>query len=134
MKLEKLIPNLMVEDISFTLNYYHGVLGFDTVSTWPEADDEELRRAKVRKGDVEIMFQSEKSLKKEIPELRHDDPAGGLTLVIMVTGISEFYNHLYSSLDVVVPLKDTPQGMKQFTVRDVNGYYLTFAESLENID
>ncbi|MEO9871533.1 VOC family protein [Ekhidna sp.] len=132
MKLEKLIPNLMVEDISLTLNYYHGVLGFDTVSTWPESG-EEFRKAKVKKGNVEIMFQSEESLKKEIPELRHDDPAGGLTLVIMVTDISEFYNHLYSSLDVVVTLKDTPQGMRQFTVRDVNGYYLTFAEPLENI-
>lgn len=129
MILEKLIPNLMVEDIAITLNYYHGVLGFETINTWPESG-EELQWARVKKGEVEIMFQNEESLKREIPELRNDNPSGGLTFIIMVTDVAEFYNHLYASLDVVVQIKETFHGMRQFTIRDINGYYLTFAEPL----
>lgn len=129
MKLERIVPNLMVKDIAVTLNYYRGVLGFETISTWPDSG-EDLRRATVKKGDVEIMFQSEQSLKKEIPELRHDDPAGGFTIVIRVTDVQAFYDHLYASLDVVVQIKETNQGTRQFTIRDINGYYLTFAEKL----
>jgi len=129
MKLETLIPNLMVEDIRLTLNYYHGVLGFETVSTSPESG-EELHRAKVKKGNVEIMFQSENSLKRELPELNHDEPAGGFTLVILMTGLDEFYEDLYTSSDVVDQIKETLYGMRQFTIRDVNGYYLTFAEPI----
>jgi len=129
MKLQTLIPNLMVEDIRLTLNYYHGVLGFETVSTVPETGDE-LHRAKVKKGNVEIMFQSEDSLKAELPELRHDEPAGGFTLVFQVTGLDEFYKDSYITLDVVDQLKETFSGMRQFTIRDVNGYYLTFAEPI----
>lgn len=129
MTFEKLVPNLMVEDVSLTLNYYHGVLGFETISTWPTTG-EDPTRATVKKDDVEITFQAEDSLKKEIPELRHDDPAGGFTLTIMISNVQEFYDHLYSSLDVVVHISENSRGMRQFTVKDINGYYLTFAERI----
>lgn len=121
----------MVEDIAFTLNYYRGVLGFEVLHTVPASGDE-LRRATVKKGDVEINFQIEESLKKELPEIRREEPGGGFTLVIKMTGVDEFYNHLYASLDVVSQLKDTSLGMRQFTIRDINGYYLTFTEPTEN--
>ncbi|TRX46398.1 hypothetical protein FNH22_30870 [Fulvivirga sp. M361] len=129
MKLETIVPNLMVEDVRQTINYYHGVLGFDTVSVLPESGDE-LDWARVKKGNVEIMFQSEDSLKKDIPELRDEEPGGGLTLFIKMTGVNEYYDYLYTSSDVVDHIKDTHYGMREFTIRDVNGYYLTFAEEI----
>lgn len=129
MKLEAITPNLMVEDVRQTINYYHGVLGFETVSTSPEGADE-LVRAVVKKGNAKIMFQSEDSLKAELPELRHDEPAGGFTIIIEMTGVNEYYDYLYISSDVVDQIRDTKYGTRQFTIRDVNGYYLTFAEKL----
>lgn len=129
MQLEKLIPNLMVKDVDITLNYYHGVLGFETVNTWKNSDGE-TRSIRMKKGDIEIIFQSEESMKREIPELRHEHSSGGLTLLIMVSNVQEYYDHWYENLDVVVQMKDTPQGLKQFTIRDINGFFLTFAEPL----
>ena len=129
MKLERLTPNLMVEDISQTINYYHGVLAFDTVDTVPESGDE-LVWARMKKGDVEIMFQEEDNLKNELPEIRHEKIGGGTTLFIQMSGIQEYYDYLYSSADIVVQLKETFYGMKEFTIRDINGYYLTFAEPI----
>lgn len=129
MNLEKLIPNLMVKNVDITLNYYHGVLGFVTQKTWKDSDGD-IRSIRMKKDEIEIIFQSEESMKKEIPELRNEHPSGGLTLVIMVSNVQEYYDHWYESLDVVVQLKDTPQGMKQFTIRDINGFFLTFSEPL----
>ena len=129
MKLEKIIPNLMVEDIQLTLNYYHGALGFEVLNTLSGSKNE-LRKAWVKKGEVEIMFQSEKSMKKEIPELRHDEPGGGFTMVIRMSGLKKFYDQNYLTLDVVIQLRQTAAGIQKFTIRDINGYYLTFAEQL----
>ncbi|QSE98055.1 VOC family protein [Fulvivirga lutea] len=131
MKLETLTPNLMVDDVRATINYYHGIFGFETVSTVPEKGDV-LDWARMKKGDVDIMFQSEESLKKDIPEIRHESPGGGATLFIKMTGIEEFYDRHYNDADIVVQLHDTFYGMKEFTVRDINGYYLTFAEPIDN--
>jgi len=129
MDLEKLIPNLMVKDVEVTLNYYHGVLRFETIETWEDSDGE-IRSVRMKKGDVEIIFQSQISLKKEIPELRNEHTSGGLVFIIMVSDVQEYYDHWYETLDVIVPMKETPQGMMQFTIRDINGFFLTFAEQL----
>ncbi len=130
MKLETITPNLMVEDVRQTINYYHGVLGFKTVDTVPTESDV-LDWARLKKGDVEIMLQSEDSLKKDLPEIRKEDIGGGCTLFITMVGVNDYYDYLYTSADVVDQIKDTFYGMREFTIRDVNGYYLTFAEPIK---
>jgi uncharacterized glyoxalase superfamily protein PhnB len=130
MKLETLTPNLMVEDIGQTINYYHGVLSFKTVDKMP-ADGGELIWARLKKGDVEIMIQQEDNMKADLPEIRHEKPGGGFTLFITMSGVDEFYKYLYTTADVVDQIKDTFYGMREFTIRDINGYYLTFAEQIK---
>jgi uncharacterized glyoxalase superfamily protein PhnB len=129
MKPESVIPHLMVEDVRTTLNYYNGALGFKTVSTVAGKGDE-FEKATVQRGDVVFRFQSEDSLKKQVPELRHDEPAGGLILTINATGIQDFYDRNYQSLDVVEQIKKTGSGRIRFTIRDINGYYLRFSEEV----
>ena len=131
MKLESLTPNLMVEDVQETINYYHGVLGFDTIDKVPE-NGVDLVWANLKKGDVEIMVQSVESLIEDIPEIRHEKIGGGTTLFIKMTGVEKLYEDLYEAADVVVQMKDTFYGTKEFTIRDVNGYILTFAELMES--
>ena len=131
MKLESLTPNLMVEDVQETINYYHGVLGFDTIDKVPE-NGVDLVWANLKKGDVEIMVQSVESLIEDIPEIRHEKIGGGTTLFIKMTGVEKLYEDLYEAADVVVQMKDTFYGTKEFTIRDVNGYFLTFAELMES--
>lgn len=130
MKLETLTPNLMVDDINQTINYYHGVLSFTTLDKMAN-DKGELIWARLKKGDVEIMFQQEDSLKAELPEIRKESIGGGFTLYITITGVDEFYEYLYTTADVVAQLKNKLYGMREFTIRDINGYYLTFAEPIK---
>ncbi|MEW6048963.1 MAG: VOC family protein, partial [Bacillota bacterium] len=80
MALKRLTPNLMVENVADTVEFYEKTLGFTLQQSVPEGDG--LAWASVRSGDVEIMFQSRSSLSREIPALK-DAPAGGaLTLYI----------------------------------------------------
>ncbi|HNP18422.1 MAG TPA: bleomycin resistance family protein [Fulvivirga sp.] len=130
MKLETLTPNLMVDDINQTINYYHGVLSFTTLDKMAN-DKGELIWARLKKGDVEIMFQQEDSLKAELPEIRKESIGGGFTLYITMAGVDEFYEYLYTTADVVAQLKNKLYGMREFTIRDINGYYLTFAEPIK---
>ena len=126
-----LTPNLMVENVNETLNYYRGVLGFEMISSVPATEEGELAWAMVRKDDVELMFQEEDNLKKDLPELRHEEPGGGFTLFLKMEGINALYDQLYEKADIVDEMRETFYGMREFTIRDVNGYYITFAEPIQ---
>ncbi|MEM7107422.1 MAG: VOC family protein [Bacteroidota bacterium] len=64
-RFNSLTPNLMVENVNETINYYHAVLGFEKISSVPEEGD--LVWASMKKDEVEIMFQEEESLKEDLP-------------------------------------------------------------------
>ena len=127
-KFETLTPNLMVEDVNQTVAYYHAVLGFEKVSSVP--DEGELVWAKVVKDGVELMFQEEENLKKDLPEMSDEKPGGGFNLFIKMNGIKALYDKIYEKADIVDEMRETFYGMREFTIKDVNGYYLTFAEPI----
>ena len=68
MRLRKLSPNLGVEDVDRTIAYYRDVLEFELILAVPP--DGPTDWAVMKCGDVEMMFQSFKSLIVEIPALK----------------------------------------------------------------
>lgn len=118
----------MVENVNETINYYHAILGFEKISSVPE--DGDLVWASMKKDNVEIMFQEEENLKKDLPGLSSESPGGGSTLFLKITGVDDLHDSIYEKVDVVDSLRDTFYGMREFTIRDINGYYLTFAEPI----
>ena len=72
--LEKLTPNLMVENVNDTVDYYKDTLGFELAMSQPEEGP--LDWAMVQSGDVALMFQSRSSLGGELPMFK-DMPVGG---------------------------------------------------------
>ena len=127
-KFETLTPNLMVEDVNQTVAYYHSVLGFEKISSVPE--EGELVWAKMAKDGVELMFQEEENLKKDLPEMSNETPGGGFNLFIKMHGIKALYDKIYEKADIVDEMRETFYGMREFTIKDVKGYYLTFAEPI----
>lgn len=65
--MKKLTPNLMVENVNKTVEFYKDILGFETVMTVPE--EGVFNWAMMKNGNVEIMFQTKENLVKEIPDL-----------------------------------------------------------------
>ena len=76
--------NLMVENVGNTLDYYSNI-GFDIITKSPESGP--TYWAFVKKDNIELFFQSKKSLTEEFPELMEYDRGGALTLWFRVDNI-----------------------------------------------
>ena len=130
MALQSLTPNLMVNDVEETIEYYTDVLGFTLLMTVPETG--KLDWAMVKRNEVVIMFQSSKSLKEGVPRLAGEKPGGGLTFYIKVDRVTEIHEELFNNeAEIISDLDSTFYDTIEFSVVDLNGYILTFSEDQE---
>jgi lactoylglutathione lyase len=125
--LKKLTPNIMVEDVNRTIEFYQKFLGFELLVTVPE--EGQFAWAMMKRGEVEMMFQSRTSLGEEIPALQQKEIGGSLTLYIEVEDVKELYEHLKGNITIVQDMHLTFYGAQEFAVQDCNGFILAFAET-----
>lgn len=119
----------MVKNVNETLEYYTSVLGFKLLDTNPATGTFEW--GYVTKGNVGLMFQEEKSLKKEYPDLENLQPGAALTFYIRIPNIKEFYDSIRTRVNIIKPVNETFYGTMEFAMTDVNGFILTFSETPE---
>ncbi len=129
MKLESLTPNIMVQNVNETLTYYIDVLGFDLIDTNPSSG--EFEWGYVMLDNVGLMFQEEKSLKNEYPELDSLTVGGALTLYIRIQHIDAFYEKIKEKVSIVKAMNTTFYGTNEFAIKDNNNFILTFSEAPE---
>lgn len=129
--LKKLIPNLMVEDVSQTLAFYQDILGFEVVMTLPEKAP--LDFAIVQRDGVELMFQSRQNLSENVPALAGCVIGASQTLYIEVTGLTDLYEQLRDKVEIVVHLHTTFYSTREVYFRDINGYILSFSEAVQPV-
>jgi len=128
--LNALTPNLMVNDVEETVEYYTDVLGFTLLMTVPETG--KLDWAMVKRNEVVIIFQTVKSLSSELPRLQGAKPGGGLTFYIKVDRITEIHEELYNNeVEIISDVESTFYNTIEFSIVDLNGYILTFSEEQE---
>lgn len=127
--MKSLSPNLMVYNVNDTIDYYKTYFNFNEVKTVPDEGD--YQWAMLQNGSVTIMLQSIDSLKNELPYFEDIEPGGGFTLFIQVEGIEKLYDELKDNLEILAELNKTNYGINEFTIRDLNGYIITFAEAVE---
>jgi len=137
MPLAGLTPNLMVQDVARTAAYYQEILGFSFVMGVPGAGGAPVTAlspripldfAIMRSGAVEIFLQSRKSLTGELPVFSGREIGGTFTLYIECDDLDERYERLAESTPFLKGLHDTPYGMREFHIQDMNGYILAFAQ------
>ena len=129
MNAKSLAPNLMVKDVNKTVDFYKNILGFTVVATVP--DEGEWVFAIVQSGSAILMFQEEKSIKEEYPQLAKFEQGGGITLYICVENVSLLYEQLKSKTSIAKELHKTFYGATEFAIEDCNGYILTFSQQYE---
>ena len=125
-ELKSMSPNLMVDDVNSTLDFYVTILGFVKIMTVPETG--KLDWAMVQNGAVTLMFQEKKNLKKEYPQLEKFEKGGGITFYISVTNLQEFFNSIKDKVNFVKEMHKTFYGATEFAIEDNNGYILTFSQ------
>lgn len=122
--MESLSPNIFVKDLNATIAFYK-MLGFNLVMTVPEKGDYEW--AMMTCGNVSFMFQTFASLGDALPDIsRHD--SGSLLLYIKLKNITTFFDSVKEKVTVLHGLGKTFYGATEFSIKDNNGYVLTFAE------
>lgn len=127
--MRKLTPNLIVQNINASIEFYKNVLGFETIMTVPE--EEPFQWAMMKNDNVEIMFQSKESLPdlpKEIAEMKKGEIGASLILYIDVPDIKTLYKKVKGQVSIVEDMHTTFYGTQEFAIKDVDGYILTFAQ------
>ena len=72
MELKSLTPNLMVQNVNDTVHYYQENLGFTLLETVPKEGP--LDWAMLKRNEVVIMFQSKRSMVKDLPRFEKQNP------------------------------------------------------------
>src|SRR5438045_2833104 len=108
-------PVLAVHDIVETIRYWQDVLGFPTKWTWGEPPS--VGAVSWQKVFIQF-FQN--------PELARTSK--GNSVWIRVQHIKSLYSfHQKKNAEIVSPLENKPWGMSQYTVREINEYFLDFS-------
>lgn len=118
MKLSGLVPMLEVKDLAATIEFYTQTLGFDIDATWPREGPPTWCRLVA--GDVVLMF--------TVPDDEAPPSAPKLTgqLYCYPPDVDALWAELEGRVDVVAPIADWDHGMREFQIRDCNGYVLRF--------
>lgn len=137
MKIEKLTPNFKVSDIKKTVLFYQDVLDFRLEMAVPEDKsgvENELNEnrdyvyAMMSRDGVGLMFQRTDSIGEDIPPLKEMAQGASVSFYMEVEDVEALYQKIKSKANVVIELKTAWYGMKEFYIKDCNGYILGFAE------
>jgi len=130
MKFQKLTPNLVVRDVTASMEFYRSVLGFQPAITVPEQPPYVF--GSVTSGSVEIFFNDQKMVAEDYPPLGAKAIGGALTLFIEVEGIEEVLAAVQkSAAKIIMPLKQQFYGMREFAFEDPEGWIVTIAEKVK---
>ena len=117
-------PNIFVNDIHQTVAFYK-LLGFAVTMTVP--DESEPVWVMMSCGSVTFMFQTFDNLGDELPPVSRQN-GGSLLLYIQTTGIRKLYADIKDKVTILKGLEKAFYGATEFSIEDINGYVLTFAE------
>jgi GNAT superfamily N-acetyltransferase len=108
-------PILPVKNIVDTVNYWHDVLGFYNKWTWGDPPN----HGGVTWQGVFIQF----SLNPKLASA-----SKGNAIFIRVKKIAACYKfHQNKKAEIVAPLENKPWGLAEYTVRELNDYYIVFS-------
>jgi len=135
-KFKKLTPDLMVEDVKQSINFYVDKLGFLLDMAVPEneqvietilSSDKNYVYAMVHRDEVFIMLMRRDVYSVDVTALSGLPIGASVSLYIDVDDIDSIYADLNGKVEIIKDISTTWYGMTEFYIRDNNGYILCFA-------
>lgn len=127
--MKSLSPNIFTGNMPETIDFYK-LLGFNVMMSVPE-DGDDFVWVMMANGSVTMMFQTFDSLGDDLPEITRTN-GGSLLLYINLENIQAFFDSIKDDVPVLKGLEKTFYGATEFSIKDPNGYVLTFAEHEHN--
>ena len=116
----RVLPCLLVADMRRSLDFYREVLGFTQTGYYPI--ESEPVRTEVRRDGVAIILYTESIHGTD------QQPAFTGAIYIFPERIEQLANELRGRVPFAWGPEDTDFGMREFAIRDPDGYTLVFAE------
>ena len=137
----RLTPILVTEDMEKTISFYRDILGFKVTAQIP---DENPTWCFLLRDDAAIMFTTPEEHDHEHGEdedhshdhehdHEHHDSSGAnrlWTMYIYSEDVEVLWEELKDEDKVAYPLYDTHYGMREFGLRDRDGYMLSFGKDI----
>ncbi|MHC1683121.1 MAG: VOC family protein [Clostridiaceae bacterium] len=124
--MNKLSPNLMVEDVKNSIKFYEN-LGFQVGMAVP--DENNPIWAAMSNNEVEIMLQQRSSLEEEYNLLEGKSTGGTFTLFIETNNIDQLYKSCKTNeVKIIKEMNKTFYGTQEFAVVDINNYIIVFSQ------
>jgi uncharacterized glyoxalase superfamily protein PhnB len=121
---ERIVPMIHVPDVNATAQWYASI-GFEISNINREGDDGEIDWALLRRGQSEIMLNvgghPSSSSRREFD------------LYTYVDDVDSLRRELDGKTEIIEDLHDTFYGMREFIIRDCNGFWITFAQQMGSI-
>jgi len=119
MKLENIHPVLAVTDIDDTIRFYRDVLGFECANRtdgW----------AVLCKDNVEVMV--------SVPNAHEpfDKPTLTGSIYFNTSDVDGLWQQIKDKANIVYPIENFFYGMREFAIRDNNGYILQFGQEISD--
>lgn len=122
-----LTPNLVARDIAGSLAFYRDLLGFTLVAAQPAEAPYDF--AWLERDGVNVFLNDKGAVEKDPNAGRHLKPGpGGIGLYIRMAGVDAFYAEVKDRVTIADPLETKFYGMREFSITDPDGYFVTFAE------
>jgi len=109
-------PMLQSRDVKASIEFYTGILGFKLDDSWEQ--DGTIKWANLYKDEVCLMF----TLGNQIPAMTGD-------LYIYPNDLELLWNNIKDKCEVMAPIENKLYGMREFAIKDNNGYILKFGKS-----
>ena len=119
---KKVVPMIHVPDVRATVDWYKAI-GFTVCDTFDDGG-KGLSFAILSFGDTEVMFNS------------GGQPSGlrrrevDLYVYVDNDNVDEVFHNLRDHVEVVEELHDTFYGMREFIIRDLNRFWITFGQHI----
>lgn len=125
MNLKKITPVLYVNEVEPCLQFWTERFGFQKTAEVPDGD--RLGFVILQRNDLELMYQSFASARKDAPAIA-TEIEGGRTFLYMEVEKLEPFIAATKNANVVLPLRTTFYGAKEIGVKDPAGHVVVFAE------
>lgn len=117
---ESVVPMVHVPDVRATVNWYRDI-GFTVQETFDDGGPE-LSFAIVSFGASTVMFNCGGG-----PSDRHRRE---VDLYVTVDDVDAVHDRIHERVELVEGLHDTFYGMREFIVRDLNRFWITFGQAI----
>jgi PhnB protein len=130
-------PQLTVDDVAKSMEYYERVLGF-AKGLAIKGEDGTVGHGEVALGDVTLMFAAANAENAATEQLARGVPKGVGVLLYFNLGdddIDSFYDRAKGAgAKITDAIDDRYWGDRTFTLEDLDGYVLLFAKHVRDVD